>query len=99
MALGMTLFCSSIFRCLIPGSFSHTRLDRVSGSPIVVGDDIGVAILDILFGYADVVIGNVHFRNLNSLVYNLPILSKSLQCLNGLFNAAGQVMLLEWLLK
>ena len=42
------------------GSFSHTRLDRVSGSPIVVGDDggvvvgddIGVAILDILFGYA-----------------------------------------------
>ena len=50
---------------VILGSFSHTRLDRVSGSPIVVGDDRGVAILDILFGYADVdvdvVIGNVHF--------------------------------------
>ena len=41
----------------------------------------------------------LHFLNLNSLVYNLPILSKSLQCLNGLLNAAGQVMLLEWLLK
>jgi hypothetical protein len=40
---------------------SHTRFDRVSGSPIVVVDDICVAILDILFGYADVVIGNVHF--------------------------------------
>ena len=42
---------------------------------------------------------SLHFRNLNSLVYNLPILSKSLQCLNGFINAAGQVMLLEWLLK
>lgn len=57
--------------------FSHTRLDRASGSPIVVGDDsaivvwddrgvlvgdgCGVAILDILLGYADVVIGNVYF--------------------------------------
>ena len=30
MALGMALFCSSIFRCLILGSFGHTRLDRVS---------------------------------------------------------------------
>ena len=40
---------------------SHTQFDRVRGSPSVVGDDIGVAILDILFGYADVVIGNVHF--------------------------------------
>ena len=47
----------------------HTRLDRVSGFPIdvgndsaiVVGDGCGVAILDILFGYADVVIVNVHF--------------------------------------
>ena len=46
---------------VILGSFSHTRLDRGSRFPIVVGNDIGVAILDILFGYADVVIGNVHF--------------------------------------
>ena len=30
MALGMALFCSSIFRSLILGSFGHTRLDRVS---------------------------------------------------------------------
>ena len=60
MAFGMVYFCRYIYRCLIPGSFGHTRLDRVSGSPIVVGDDggvvvgddIGVAILDILFGYA-----------------------------------------------
>ena len=35
----MVYFCSYIYRCLIPGSFGHTRLDRVSGSPIVVGDD------------------------------------------------------------
>ena len=42
---------------------------------------------------------SLHFSNLNSIVYNLPILSMSLQCLNGLLNVAGQVMLLEWLLK
>jgi hypothetical protein len=54
--------CSSLIAVLESYQFmSHTRFDRVSGSPIVVGDDICVAILDILFGYADVVIGNVHF--------------------------------------
>ena len=39
-------------------------LEFVSGMEkclYVVGDDRGVAILDILFGYADVVIGNVPF--------------------------------------
>jgi hypothetical protein len=31
---------------VIPGSFGHTRLDRVSGSPIVVGDDRGIIVGD-----------------------------------------------------
>lgn len=54
--------CSSLIAVLKSYQFmSYTRFDRVRGSPSVVGDDIGVAILDILFGYADVVIGNVHF--------------------------------------
>ena len=39
MAFDMVYFCRYIYRCLIPGSFGHTRLDRVSGSPILVGDD------------------------------------------------------------
>ena len=57
-SFGYTWFLGSYQTLLTRiGSFSHTRLDRVSGFPIVdggvvVGDDIGVAILDILFGYA-----------------------------------------------
>ena len=31
---------------VIPGSLGHTRLDRVSGSPIVVGDVGGIVVAD-----------------------------------------------------
>ena len=37
MLSGMMLSYSDLL--VIPGSFGHTRLDRVSGSPSVVGDD------------------------------------------------------------
>ena len=68
---GYGLFCSSIFRCLISGSFghtwffrsyqtllaglgsfSHTRLDRVSGSPIGSG-----MTMEFGFGFP-IVVGN-----------------------------------------
>jgi hypothetical protein len=47
-------FVSGTEKCLyvvgydvvIPGSFGHTRLDRVSGSPIVVGDVGGIVVAD-----------------------------------------------------
>ena len=71
--LSQLLSWPNIIDVVIPGSFGHTRLDRVSGSPIVVGDDIGVAILDILFGYADVVIGNVHFPSFSQSQFRVAL--------------------------
>ena len=51
---GWLEFVSGMEKCLyvvgydvvIPGSFGHTRLDRVSGSPIVVGDVGGIVVAD-----------------------------------------------------
>ena len=42
---------------VIPGSFGHTRLDRVSGFPIVVGDDSAI-VVGVVGDDRGVVLGN-----------------------------------------